>query len=90
MKQKSAGNTDVVSCKHSFVELLVNDMALITFDTYPFSVYTDPQMTVVDINMYEMGQEVGRLVIQKLKHPKRQIQTFTALRILLQEVPFTV
>ncbi len=25
MKQKSAGNTDVVSCKHSFVELLVND-----------------------------------------------------------------
>ena len=22
------------------------DMALITFDTYPFSVYTDPQMTV--------------------------------------------
>ncbi len=33
MKQKSADNTDVVSCKHSFVELLVNDMALITFDT---------------------------------------------------------
>lgn len=60
------------------------DMALITFDTYPFSVYTDPQMTVVDINMYEMGQEAGRLVIQKLKHPKRQIQTFTTTPSLVQ------
>ena len=60
------------------------DMALITFDTYPFSVYTDPQMTVVDINMYEMGQEAGRLVLQKLKHPKRQIQSFTTTPTLVR------
>ena len=60
------------------------DMALVTFDTYPFSVYSDPQMTVVDINMYEMGQEAGRLVLQKMKHPKRQIQSFTTTPTLVQ------
>ena len=52
------------------------DMALIAFDTYPFSLLTEPQMTVVDINMYDMGQEAGRLVLKKLKNPKVQIQTF--------------
>ncbi len=52
------------------------DIALMTFDTYPFSMFTDPPMTVVDINMYEMGQEAGRLVLQKLKHPATQIQTY--------------
>lgn len=52
------------------------DIALITFDSYPFSLYTEPPMTVVDINMYEMGQEAGRLVLQKLRHPATQIQTY--------------
>ena len=52
------------------------DMALITFDSYPFSMFTEPPMTVVDINMYELGQEAGRLVLQKLRHPSTQIQTY--------------
>lgn len=52
------------------------DMALITFDTYPFSLCCDPPLTVVDINMYDMGQEAGRLLIQKLKHPRTQVQSF--------------
>ena len=52
------------------------DMALITFDSYPFSMFTEPPMTVVDINMYEMGQEAGRLVLHKFRHPATQIQTY--------------
>ena len=52
------------------------DLALITFDSYPFSLFTEPPMTMVDVNMYEMGQEAGRLVLQKLKHPATQIQTY--------------
>lgn len=52
------------------------DMALIAFDSHPFSMLTEPPMTVVDINMYEMGQEAGRLVLQKLKHSATQIQTY--------------
>lgn len=59
------------------------DMALITFDSYPFSLFTEPQTTVVDINMYDMGQEAGRLILKKLKNPKTQIQTFITLPELI-------
>lgn len=52
------------------------DISLIAFDSYPFSMYTEPPMTVVDVNMYEMGQEAGRLVLKKLKHPSTQVQTY--------------
>lgn len=62
-----------------------DDIALMTFDSYPFSMFTDPPMTVVDINMYEMGQEAGRLVLQKLKHPATQVQTYiTAPTLVLR------
>ena len=57
-----------------------DDMSLITFDSYPFSLFTEPQMTVVDINMYDMGQEAGRqkelinkekrLILEDVLHPK--------------------
>lgn len=60
-----------------------DDMALITFDSYPFSLFTEPQMTVVDINMYDMGQEAGRLILKKLKNPKIQIQSFITLPELI-------
>lgn len=82
-----ANNPLALGVMHTLLDLGIRfprDIALITFDTYPFSVYTDPQMTVVDINMYEMGQEAGRLVLQKLKHPKRQIQSFTTTPTLVQ------
>lgn len=55
---------------------LPEDLALITFDSYPFSLFTDPPMTVADVNMNKMGQEAGRLVLQKLRHPATQIQTY--------------
>jgi len=60
------------------------NMAMITFDSYPFSMFTEPQMTVVDVNMYEMGQEAGRLVLKKLKHPGTQIQTYITTPELVQ------
>ena len=60
------------------------DMALMTFDSYPFSLLTEPPMTVVDVNMYEMGQEAGRLVLQKLRHPATQIQTYITTPTLVR------
>lgn len=60
------------------------DMGLMTFDSYPFSMFTEPPMTVVDINMYEMGQEAGRLVLQKLRHPATQIQTYITTPTLVR------
>lgn len=33
--------------------------------------------------MYEMGQEAGRLVLQKLRHPATQIQTHITMPTLV-------
>lgn len=67
-------------CLHGFQEKKLRvpeDVAIISFDTYPMSLFTEPQLTVVDINMYSMGQETGRLLIQKLNYPQTLIQCFT-------------
>ncbi len=61
-----------------------DDVAFITFDTYPFSLYTEPQLTVVNINMYDMGQEAGRMILQKIRHPGMQIQSFTTVQELIR------
>ncbi len=60
------------------------DMALVSFDTYPFSLCLEPPLTVVDINMYDMGQEAGRLILQKIRHPGTQVQSYSTIPVLMQ------
>ncbi len=60
------------------------DIALITYDSYPFAMFSEPPMTAVDINMYDMGQEAARLVLRKIRHPEAQIQSYTTMPTLIQ------
>lgn len=53
------------------------DMAVISFDIYPFSRYTEPQLTVVDGNMFSLGREAGRLIIRVMKNPGLEIQSYS-------------
>lgn len=59
------------------------DVAIVTFDTYPFSNITDPMLTVVDINMFDMGLQAGGWIIDKIRKPGQQIQAFTTLPELI-------
>ena len=43
-----------------------------------FSVFTEPRITSVDMNMYEIGEEAGSILIKNLAHPNLRIQTFTS------------
>lgn len=54
------------------------DIAVMTFDRYPFSDFTEPRVTSVDMNMYEIGEEAGGILIKNLVHPNLRIQTFTS------------
>lgn len=54
------------------------DVAVMTFDRYPFSDFTEPRVTSVDMNMYEIGEEAGSILIKNLSHPNMRIQTFTS------------
>ena len=42
------------------------DMAVMTFDRYPFSDVTEQRVTSVDMNMYEVGEEAGSILIKNL------------------------
>ena len=43
-----------------------------------FSDFTEPRITSVDMNMYEIGEEAGSILVKNLAHPNLRIQTFTS------------
>lgn len=60
-----------------------DDIGLITFDDYPLSQLIDPPLTVVDIDVNEMGQQAASLLLKKIKNPAFQIQSFATLPSLI-------
>lgn len=61
-----------------------DDTAVITFDRYPYSSVIDPVLTIIDIDVYDMGVQAGNMMIRKLENPNLLIQSFTALPTLIQ------
>lgn len=61
-----------------------DDIALLTFDIYPYSTIIDPKPSVIDINMYDIGIQAGSMMIHKLENPRLMVQSFTALPTLVQ------
>lgn len=60
-----------------------DDIAVITFDDYPFSRITEPMLTVVNIDVYEMGLQAGAMIVNKIKKPNLQIQSYSTLPQLI-------
>ena len=60
-----------------------DDIGVITFDDYPLSQLVDPPLTVVDIDMDEMGQQAATILLKKIKSPTFQIQSFSTLPSLI-------
>ena len=52
------------------------DVGVITFDDYPFSQLLDPMLTVVNIDVYDIGQEAGKMILQKINKPNLHIQSY--------------
>jgi len=59
------------------------EMGLITFDAYPFSRITQPKMTTVDIDVYDMGKQAGDIILRKIRKPNLQMQSYTTLAALI-------
>lgn len=60
------------------------DIGFLTFDKYPYSGVIDPVLTVIDINVYDMGMQAGNMMIRKLENPDLLIQSYTTLPMLIQ------
>ena len=97
MEQLFAGETipDAVICANNHIALGVvksitghaiaipKQMGIITFDDYPFSQITDPMLTVVNIDVYDVGVQAGKLILNKIKKPNLQVQSYTTLPNLI-------
>ncbi|SDM78571.1 transcriptional regulator, LacI family [Acetanaerobacterium elongatum] len=60
-----------------------DDIAVIGFDDYPFSRIVEPMLSVVNIDVYDMGLQAGSLLVRKIKNPMLQIQSYTTLPQLM-------
>lgn len=74
------GATDAIR-KHGME--IPNDIGVITFDDYPLSQFIDPPLTVVDIDVNEMGHLAATLLLKKIKNPAFHIQSFATLPSLI-------
>lgn len=68
----------VNALKENYIKI-PEDMGVLTFDDYPFSQILEPELTVVNIDVYDMGTQAGKLIINKIKKPNLQIQFYCTL-----------
>ena len=59
-------------------------IALITFDNYPFSMLTEPAITAVDLDMHEMGINAARFILQRIRKPNLLTQSYCTSPAVLE------
>lgn len=62
------------------------DVAIMTFDNYPFAMLTQPQLTAIEADMFDMGAEAARFILRRIKMPELQTQSYCTIpRIIERE-----
>ena len=64
--------------------MIPEDIALLTFDNYPFSMLTDPSITAVEVDMHDMGVNAARFVLQRIRKPNMQTQSYCTSPCILE------
>lgn len=63
-----------------------NKMGIITFDDFPFSKVVSKPLTVVNLDMYELGMQAAKLVLRRIKKPELLVQSqMTAPKLIERE-----
>lgn len=60
------------------------DIGVLTFDDYPFSQLLRPMLTVVDIDVYDLGIEAGKTILQIIKKPHMHVQSYITYPAIIQ------
>lgn len=60
------------------------EIAFLTFDSYPYSVLIDPEPTIIDIDVYDLGIQAADMLLRKLENPLLLVQSYTTLPVLRQ------
>ena len=59
-----------------------SEIALLTFDIYPYSRIIEPKPAVVDIDVYDLGLQAASMILRKLENPSLLVQTYTTLPVV--------
>ena len=67
-------------------ELVTNaeDIAIMTFDNDPFSELAQPQLTAIDADMFDMGQEAARFILRKIRMPELHTQRYCTIPRIIE------
>ena len=83
-----ANNLLALGCVAALEELgarIPQDAAVMTFDDYPYSRFTTPELTVVDIDVRDMGAQAAKLLADGIRRPNFQTQTYaTASNLIIR------
>lgn len=87
---------DAIICENNLIALGVaralehqaidipNEIAFLTFDRYPYASVIDPSPTIIDIDVFDMGAQAGKMMIRKLENPSLLVQSYTTLPIVIK------
>ena len=79
---------DAIICANNYIALgcvdavnkrglrIPKDIGVMAFDNFPFSQIIEPPLTVVDINVRDMGAQAAKFLTDIMRHPNMQIQTY--------------
>ena len=82
---------DAIICANNYIALgcvdavnkrglrIPKDIGVMAFDNFPFSQIIEPPLTVVDINVRDMGAQAAKFLTDIMRHPNTQIQTYITI-----------
>lgn len=86
---------DAIICANNYIALgcvdaikeqgyrIGENIGIVAFDDYPFSGMIEPPLTVVDINVRDLGLQAGKFLTQIIRHPNMQVQTYVTTSNLI-------
>ncbi|AUD65935.1 hypothetical protein BK011_09650 [Tenericutes bacterium MZ-XQ] len=63
--------------------IIPDEMAVVTFDDYPYAAITNPPTTAINIDVYDLGQQAAKLLLEKIRKPNSSFQTFMTVPLLV-------
>ena len=87
---------DAIICANNYIAMgcvdalrekemkIPDDIAVLAFDDYPFSQIVEPKLTVVDIDVRDLGKQAGKLLLDIVRHPNMQVQTYVTTSNIME------
>lgn len=82
-----ANNYIAMGCAAAVQErglVIPKDIGIMAFDDYPFSRFMEPQLTVVDIDVRNMGAQAARFLVDIIRRPNTQVQTYVTTSNIIE------